>query len=334
MEAIAAARRPSTLKVYEAKWRIFSRWCAKEGLPPLNVPTHRLADFFLFLFKEKNLAPITIKGYRSMISDTYRHHGRLDVGVDQALSDLLASFQLARPVSRSLVPRWNLPWVLTWLTKGSYEPLATAPLHLLTKKTCFLIALASAARVSEIHALSMDPSCLQFRQDGSVSLTTAPGFIAKNRLPELGNQSINIPPLQRDDKTSSGRFNDPVRALRIYLRRTEEFRRGRTRLFLPLQQAREDIATGTISYWIRSVIRDAYTDLSPDVATRLKIKAHEVRAVATSTAFVRNCALKDVIKAVGWRSDSTFASAYLRDMGLQRDNLAAVGPLVAAQHSV
>ena len=44
--------------------------------------------------------------------------------------------------------------------------------------------MATARRVSEIHALSIDPGHLRFNQsDGSVSLRTEPGFLAKNQLP-------------------------------------------------------------------------------------------------------------------------------------------------------
>ena len=317
--------------MYDAKWRVFTRWCVTQKVRPVEIPVQKLADFFLFLRTEKRLSPITIKGYRSMISNTLRHHGRQDIGSDAALTDLLANLVRTHPVHKALVPRWSLPWVLTWLSKGGFEPLPLAPINLLTKKTCFLLALASASRVSEIHAMSCHESCLQFRQDGSVTLTTAPGFVAKNRLPSVGNQSITIPSLKKADPSRAGKLHDPVRALKIYLRRTQPFRRGRTRLFLPLRQAQEDISAQTISSWIRSVIRDAYSDLSPERASQLRIKAHEVRAVATSTALDRNCALRDIISAVGWRSDSTFASSYLRDLSSQRETLDLVGPVVAAQ---
>ena len=320
------------MKVYDAKWRVFTKWCASHGQRPLEISIQKLADFFLFLRSEKGLSPITIKGYRSMLSNTLRHYGRHDIGTDASLSDLLANIARTHPVHRSLVPRWNLPWVLTWLSSGKFEPLPLAPLNLLTKKTVFLLALASASRVSELHALSCEDSCLQFRQDGSVSLTTAPGFVAKNRLPSVGNQSITIPSLQAADRSRAGKLHDPVRALRVYLRRTRPFRRGRSRLFLPLRQAQEDITAQTVSSWIRWVVKNAYADLAPDRASRLHIKAHEVRAVATSTALDRNCALRDIIGAVGWRSDSTFAASYLRDLSSRRASLDLVGPVVAVQH--
>ena len=50
----------------------------------------------------------------------------------------------------------------------------------------FLLALATAERYSEIHALAMAPNHLRFNQsDGSVSLIVQTGFLAKNQLPSI-----------------------------------------------------------------------------------------------------------------------------------------------------
>ena len=61
-----------------------------------------------------------------------------------------------------------------------YEPLHKASRFHLTLKTVFLLAMATARRVSEIHAFSMDSGHLRFNQsDGSVSLRTQSGFWQK-----------------------------------------------------------------------------------------------------------------------------------------------------------
>ena len=332
MEAIAEARRPSTLEVYEGKWRVFAAWCSEEALTPTELSPPQLANFFLWLFNVKGYATSTIKGYRSMIATTYRHLGRPDPGKDNDLSDLIANLERRRPVVRSLVPRWNLPWVLKWLSSERFEPLSLAPLREVTLKTCFLLALATAARVGELHALSTREDCLQKRQDGSYHLMTDPAFIAKNRLPSVGSQSIHLVPIKSVDRSPFAQFQCPVRALRIYLHRTKQKRGGRTRLFLPLRENRQDITIQSISSWIRQVIKGAYDDLSPTGSKDLRIKAHEVRAVSASVALMRNCALKDILDAVSWKSDSVFARCYLRDMSAQRTDLDSLGAVAAAHH--
>ena len=58
-----------------------------------------------------------------MIADTYRHHGRQDVGKDKDLSDLVANFDRSRPRTTYLFPRWDLALVLRYLSSNRFEPL-------------------------------------------------------------------------------------------------------------------------------------------------------------------------------------------------------------------
>ena len=86
-----------------------------------------------------------------MISNTLKFKTGKRVGSNEVLSELIRSFELQRPVQRSLTPKWDLSWVLTCLQKAPYEPLhKTSKLHV-TIKTAFLLALATAKRCSEIH---------------------------------------------------------------------------------------------------------------------------------------------------------------------------------------
>ena len=323
MARISAARRPSTLKVYEGKWRGFARWCSEKGIDPCEASTPEIADFLLWLFHVKKLAPITLKGYRAMLSDTFRHTGRGDLGQDRDISDLLANLARSRPVLRSFFPSWNLPWVLTYLNSERFEPLELAPLKELTLKTCFLLALATASRVSELHAFSAESDYLQRRTDGSIALIPRAGFLAKNRVPTEAPREVVVRKLTGGSHQE--RLQDPVRELKKYLARTKSYRPTNARLFLPLRRERKEISSQTISRWIKSVIKDAYLALSPEATRLLKIRAHEVRAISTSVAFSRNVATADILAAVGWRSSSTFAKFYLRDLTPSGDSLRLVG---------
>ena len=66
----------------------------------------------------------------------------------------------------------------------------------------------------------------------------------------------------------------------------------------------------------------------------MKVKAHEVRAVATSIRFLKNLSLNDVMKATFWRCSSVFAAHYLKDFQITYENCRALGPLVSAGTSV
>ena len=101
---------------------------------------------------------------------------------------------MQRPVQRSLTQKWDLSWVLVCLQKASYEPLHKASKLHVTIKIAFLLALATAKRCSEIHALAVDANHLRFNQsDGSVSLIVQTGFLAKNQLLSICPDHIIIP---------------------------------------------------------------------------------------------------------------------------------------------
>ena len=59
-------------------------------------------------------------------------------------------------------------------------------------------------------------------------------------------------------------------------------------------------------------------------------RAHEVRSVATSVAFMRNWSVARVLEAATWRSQSVFSSFYLRDVASTLGDLHSVGSIIAA----
>lgn len=334
-EHISKARRSSTRKVYEAKWGVFTSWCRTRKITPSKASVSDIADFLLYLFEVKKCQASTIKCYRSMISNTLKFHSGFDIGSDPILSELMKAFELQRPVQRSLLPRWDLGCVLFSLCKEPYEPLQKSSLLNLTRKTVFLLALATASRVSEIHAFSVDSEHLRFNKlDGSVSIRTQPGFLAKNQLPSRCPDDILVPNLAKTLKRKDfNRLLCPVRALKYYVKQTKLIRNGRNRLFLPVK-GNHDINKGSISGWISSVIRLAYKDLSKKKLALLNIRAHEVRALATSWSYFSKTPLDEVIRAARWSSHLVFAKFYLRDLQKQSQNLRLLGSLVTAQNVV
>lgn len=69
----------------------------------------------------------------------------------------------------------------------------TADLKCISLKTAFLLAIASAKRVSELHALSLSELCMLWLPDDSgVVLQPNPSFQPKVLLPQFINQSINL----------------------------------------------------------------------------------------------------------------------------------------------
>ncbi|CAG2189804.1 unnamed protein product [Mytilus edulis] len=156
--------RDSTSIVYDAKWSIFSDWCSEREIDPFQVTVQQLADFLVFLFESKGLCPSTIKGYRSAISRTIHISGGPDFGINEHISLLVRSFSLERPRQKTLVPKWDLGLVLSFLKLPPFEPAET----------------------------------IDLRDKSSVTLLTDPAFLAKNQIPDKGAEPVVIPALPSD----------------------------------------------------------------------------------------------------------------------------------------
>ena len=78
----------------------------------------------------------------------------------------------------------------------------------------------------------------------------------------------------------------PVRALRIYLRRTSSLSPRPRSLFVSPRAPTRPLSMNALSFFIRSVILQSLPSPPPSSSS---IRAHTVRSVSTSTAFVAMC---------------------------------------------
>ena len=125
----------------------------------------------------------------------------------------------------------------------------------------------------------------------------------------------------------------PVRALRIYMERTDKIRSGsQKKLFISVQENFDrDISKNTISGWLKKTVMKCYEVASPDSQRLFRLKAHDVRALSSSWAFHRNASMENIMRACSWRSHNTFTGFYLRDLTMIQGEMLRLGPLVAAQ---
>ena len=330
---LSRAVRDSTNIVYDAKWTILCNWCSKKEVNPYQISVQQLADFLIFLFEEKDLSPSTIKGYRSAISRTIHLSGGPDFGSNEFISLLVKNFSLERPRQRVLIPSWNLRLVLSASKSHPFEPADEVDIKFLSYKCCFLLALASGRRRSEIHAFSSSDSCLRFSRDkSSVTLLTDPAFLAKNQIPGRGSEPIVIPALPHD---SSSKVLCPIRVLLLYLQRTHSRRTSsNSRLFIPINKGKQDLSVKAISTLICKTIQLAYSSSNEELLNSMHVKAHDVRAISISWVLFNNASLDEVLSAGFWRTESSFSSQYLQSVSSQAQSLYSLGPLVSAQRVV
>ena len=234
----AAPRRPSTNRMYDNRWLRFARWAAGQGFDLLDPTAAQIASFLFTLFDTHGLSPQTVKGYRTCLGSVLNRTGKAKVVLHKTISDMIASMELQRPRITPVLPQWDLGIVLEALSKPPYEPLREASFKHLTLKTVFLLAMASAGRCSELHALRFDQNYIQFKPKGAgVTLYFSPEFMRKNQKPNQVNDPWYIPAIPTG-KSEFGTPNCPVRALRYYhryLTEHPEFRKDRP-IFLSLSR--------------------------------------------------------------------------------------------------
>ena len=338
-QRMARPQKDSSIKVYDSKWAIFSNWCNRRHRDPFEASISEVADFFNHLHEDKKCAFSTIEGYRAAIGQVLRIKSGIDLSTDFAITRLMANLKRHTAKPRNLMPSWDLAAVLEALKEGPFEPLRKADLKWVTLKTVFLIALASGKRRGELHSLRFD-SFSRTENWSRITLRPDPAFISKTDL--AGQQQRVLKPIIIEAiRFAEGHVKDrdrtlcPVRALKIYLRRTSDLREGKDKLFIAFKKGHKgDIVKNTVSFWIRKTIYSAYNEAPEVLKKKFRIRAHDVRALASSWAFLQNISLDNVMDACSWKSRSTFIRHYLRDMTEISGNLNKLGPIISAQHQV
>eukprot|EP00079_Xenopus_tropicalis_P020168 XP_012810786.1 PREDICTED: uncharacterized protein LOC105946088 [Xenopus tropicalis] len=306
IRTMMAARKPVSSKTYHRVWKTYRDWCNQAGHPFQDLSVPRLLSF-LQAGLDKGLSLSSLKSQISALSVLFQQ--RLAILPD--VTTFVQGVSHICPPFRELLPPWDLNLVLSTLQTPPFEPLATITLAWLTWKTIFLLAIASARRVSEISALSSQPPYLIFHEDRAV-LRTLPFFVPKVVSAFHINQDITIPsfcPNPTSPKEVALHSLDPVRALKFYLHRTRDIR-ATTALFIlhSGQWKGHQASKTTISCWIREAIRRAY--IARGKSPPLHIPAHSTRGIGSSWAFRNRASADQVCRAATWSSIHSFTKFY------------------------
>ncbi len=274
---IMNSRAPSTRSAYAYRWKFFSDWCREQRVSPEVCPVPLVLRFLQSLLDE-NRAASTLRVYVAAIS---AHHVRMDgqpLGSHALVTQFLRGAQRLRPPQSIRVPSWDLSLVLKSLTLPPFEPLEHSDLKWLSLKTAFLLAITSAKRVSELHALSVNTTCMRWNADDSVvTLWPNPAFLPKRLSALFRNQAIELavfnPPRLDTQGGSECRLLCPVRALRGYLRATKDFRQS-DQLFLCFGGPKrgQPLSKQRLSHWVVEAITHAYVTWVTQATSENKMK--------------------------------------------------------------
>ena len=330
---LSSHTRESTARLYQSQWLSFCGWCRGRSIAPINATVPLIVDFLIHLRKDKGFSLSALKGYRSAINSVLARNGT-DLSDSRELSMLFWSFAKSCPTTSLRPLAWDVALVLNSLITAPYEPLKDAEQRLLAHKTLFLLTLASAMRVGELHALSHRVSHSTGWRE--VSFSFVPGFVAKiqdQSSPDLRFESFTIPALPKSRDSPNGRLLCPVHAVKHYLTRTAQHRPLCERLFVTSGRTKKEISKDTVSFWLRRVISRAYQLSGKPLLTSSPL-AQETRGIASSLIFKKNYAVSQVLKAGTWRRHTTFTRHYLRDLSHKSLDTFHLGPVVVAQATV
>ncbi len=142
------------------------------------------------------------------------------------VSTWVRGYKICHPPVKLRTPPWDIQTVLVALGEGRFEPLFQVDMEHLAYKTLFLVALYSARRISELHALSVQPPFM-IENPLSFNLAANPAFLPKTNTQEALDSDIELQAFVPNPTSKYERLVQrmcPVRALKIYLDRTREVR--------------------------------------------------------------------------------------------------------------
>ena len=201
--------RESTARLYQSQWLSFCGWCHGRSITPIDATIPMIVDFLIHLREDKGFSLSALKGYRSTINSVFTLKG-MDLANLKELSMLSCSFAKTCSPQDLRPPAWDVALVLQSLTNQPYEPIREAEERFLAQKTLFLIALASAKRVGELHTLSYHVS---HATDWKVSFSFVPGFVAKTQDQSSFDpwfENFTVPALPKSSSSPNGRLLCPV----------------------------------------------------------------------------------------------------------------------------
>ncbi len=169
-----------------------------------------------------------------------------------------------RPSRPPTVPPCDLVLVLGALVLPPFEPLQTVSLRELLLKTALLLTIASVKRVGDLQALSVNADYMQFGLgDCNATLKPRLGYVPKSPKPfraQVVALSAFTPELATSLDAAPNQLLCPVRALRVYVNRTAQFRQSK-QLFVCFGGSTkvQSVSKQRLSHWVVEAIDLAYS---------------------------------------------------------------------------
>ncbi|KZS09541.1 Uncharacterized protein APZ42_026206 [Daphnia magna] len=216
------------------------------------------------------------------------------IGIHPLVIKLLKGCYNQNPPSPRYSNLWD-PEVVLNFVKGMDDNDALG-LPSLSRKLATLMTLATLMRTSELAAIVLN----SIRVESGVAIFC----LNRPRKTQMGGplQSFSIPSFREANSCS-------VACLVSYISRTTTKRSGMdlNSLFVSLVSPHKAITGNTIGRWIKEFLRKGGVDTSV-------FSAYSTRGAAASKAVSTGVSIDEILRAGNWRTNSTFARFYKRNL--------------------
>ena len=208
-DILLSAQRRSTNAQYKSCWAKWCSWSRQRQIDPFCPAVSDLVHFLTELF-EQGKQYATINTYRSAISSTVPPLDGSPLGQHKIVCSFMRGVFNKRPPK----PRYSGTWEVSVVTNlfEKWPDNSNLDIKRLSRKCAMLLALSSAKRQSDLHAL--DLAFMQYLPEGVEF--KIPG-LTKTRLPEK-DVTFFFPALKGNVQLC------PVACLREYIKKTENHR--------------------------------------------------------------------------------------------------------------
>ncbi|KAK4328441.1 hypothetical protein Pmani_001189 [Petrolisthes manimaculis] len=297
------ALRPTSRRQYESCWKRFKIFLSAAHKP---ISQDTVLSFLTWLSTTGNRAPATITTHVAALADPLWFGAGIQLE-ERTLSLLKRGIRANTTPGPRTTPRWSLHKVLASVETMTQEQGEDEKLV----SSLFLLALATGFRASQLAAFTRHTNFTSFGEDNT-HLTLAPShsFLAKNERSESLIAPLWIPALREGHRHLP---LCPVLATRAYIENTRHL--APEHLFYN-SRSHKPLRTRTISKLLCRTIKRADPGNS--------LRAHSIRGIAASQAFLRSRSLARVQELGGWASIESFLNRYILH-DVQRPGCVALG---------
>ena len=295
-DLLVAGWSQGTNTAYESGWRRWTCWCDSSHVDPFSSGIQPFLDFVVGSLFTEGLQYRTVNGIRSAVSMTHNPIENLPIGQHPLVKRLMRGVYNSRPPQPRYSNTWEVSGVLGYLSGLGVN--SSLSLKILSEKLALLMALVTASRTSELHAL--DLWYRVFKPEGVLFKLAS---LTKKRQVGASPKECFFGAFSEDKHLCV------VECLREYERRTLVFRQqdggSPTQLFLSYVKPHKPVTSQRIAHWIKDMLKLAGVDTNV-------FSAHSVWGASSSAALSKGVHIADILTMANWSRDSTFKRFYYR----------------------